>query len=366
MRYRTPITILILVALFAVGNPSALAQTWQGQAQPAPASGPTGYGSVGYGTTGTVPAQPNTMMPTQTTSTTSSRRSAAEMVALYGVGTAYGVGMGVATSTEIGIEDPGIFLIPPVLLGVAAPIGVYVLDRPSMPEGMPTAITAGLLLGAGEGIGIVGTQYVRAKKDNEWGWRALNRGTAIGATAGGVAGWAVGYYLEPPVNTSLLAMSGSIWGMTVGSMFAYGATSGNSSYGQANDTAAIGGLVGYNVGMLAAASYGILDIPSTSQIGWMWAGGGLGAAASLPVFLVYAGEGGPPARRGFIFMGTATTLGIVAAGVFASDSVSIGATKTTQRWASSGPGRPSFARVLGVVPTLQEKNLGLSVFGVLE
>ena len=48
----------------------------------------------------------------------------------------------------------------------------------------------------------------------------------------------------------------------------------------------------------------------------MWLGGGIGAAVSLPVYLFYIGDGGPPAKRGLLFSATATTLGIVAGGVF--------------------------------------------------
>jgi hypothetical protein len=53
----------------------------------------------------------------------------------------------------------------------------------------------------------------------------------------------------------------------------------------------------------------------------MWAGAGIGVAASLPVFLFYAGDDGPPAKRGFLFMGTATTLGIAAGAIFASGEI---------------------------------------------
>jgi hypothetical protein len=308
--------------------------------------------------------QPVQTYPATTTSSSSHQRGPTEMAALYPIATAYGVGMGVWLSTEIGSGDPATFLIPPIILGVAAPIGVFALDHPKMHRGMPMAITTGMLLGAGEGLGIYGTQFVRTNDPNAWGFHGLTRSVGIGATVGAGAGWAAGYFMEPPPATSILALSGAAWGVSIGSMFGYGATSGDSDYAHANDTAAIGGLIGYNVGMAAAAGYGALDVPSATQIGWMWGGAGIGAAASLPIFLAYAGEGGPPARRGFIFTGTATTLGLIAGGVLSSDSVSIGKRQTEGDWA--GPVGSRLGQIQAVIPVVQPDQVGVSLVGTLD
>jgi hypothetical protein len=45
---------------------------------------------------------------------------------------------------------------------------------------------------------------------------------------------------------------------------------------------------------------------------------GIAGLLSLPVFLFYAGESTPPAKRGLVFSGTAMLLGIGAGAVFAS------------------------------------------------
>lgn len=338
------------------------------QAQTPPAAGPY-YGPSGYGAATPQPyAAPGYTAPSYavagSSNSSSRRRDPSEMVALYGTSAAYGVGMGVWVSTEIGTTDPGIFLIAPAVLGIGAPIGVWSLDQPAMHRGTPTAITAGLLLGAGEGVGIASVQMVRTNADNAWGLRGLARATAIGSTAGGILGWATGTFLEPPPTTSVLSMSGAVWGTAIGSMFAYGSTSASSDYAQANDTVAAVGLVGYNVGAIAAAAYGMAAIPSWNQIGWMWGGAGIGAAVSLPVFLFYAGDGGPPARRGFVFMGTATTLGLLAGGVFASGGVTVGQRPGAPRYAAD-EGR-HFARLLGVAPMVTANGLGLSLAGTLE
>jgi hypothetical protein len=297
------------------------------------------------------------------TSSTSKKRGDTEMGALYVTSAAYGIGMGIWASTEIGLgKDPGVFLIAPIALGVAAPIGAFFLDRPSMKRGQPMAISAGLMLGAGEALGIWGTQRVSVNANNAWGFRGLSRAAALGSTIGGVAGFVAGEFMEPPPTTSVLAVSGAFWGTAIGSMFGYGST--NNDWGKANDRTAIGGLVGYNVGMVAAGGLGALLVPSETQLVWMWSGAGIGAAASLPVFLLYAGEGGPPARRGFVFMGTATTLGIIAGGVFGSSAVKTGENRSDSYMARSTLGR--IGRIEALVPTIAPDHLGLSLFGSLE
>jgi hypothetical protein len=230
-----------------------------------------------------------------------------ELGTLYVTSGAYGVGMGVWLSTEIGISDPATFLILPAVLGLAAPTAVYALSRPRVRRGMPLAVATGLMLGAGEGLGIAGYQIAAASERHEWSFRALARSTAIGATVGGVGGYAVGSLLEPPPQSSASVASGVVWGTAIGSMFGYGA-----STTRGHRAAALGGLIGYNVGLVAMSGLSTAVVTSWYELGWMWAGAGIGAAASLPVFLFYTGKDTPPAKRGFIFMGTAATVGLAA------------------------------------------------------
>lgn len=288
-------------------------------------------------------------------------RSVGEIGALYGVSVAYGVGIGVWLSNEIGIDDPGVFLIPPAVLGLAAPVGVFVLDRPRMDEGLPASIAAGMLIGAGEGLGIAGYQFVSADREDEWGFRGLSRAVALGATLGAVGGYAIGYYQEPPPESSVLVTSGVVWGTLIGSAFGYGASGADLDYGMANDSAALGGLIGYNVGLAGSAVFSVLMVPSFSQIGWMWAGAGIGAAVSLPVFLFYTGEDSPPAKRGLVFTGTAMSLGLVAGGLFASGSKRLARAEPPL----SSPER-AFARIETLVPRLSEDSIGLELWGSLE
>jgi hypothetical protein len=275
------------------------------------------------------------------------------MGALYAASVVYGVGLGVWLGAELDIEDPATFMIFPAVFGVAAPIGVYALDRP-FHRGVPSAIAAGAVIGAGEGIAIASLQFVSADSDDAWSFRGLSRATALGATLGGAGGAVLGYLQEPSPRLSLFATSGVAWGAAIGSMFGYGASEKDVGYGRANDSAALGGFIGYNAGLVVTAALSTLYVPSYTSLGWMWAGGAAGFALSLPVFLVYAGEGGPPAKRGLIFSGTATLLGIGAGALLTLRTSDVGSVPGTQ-----------LARVTSVAPLPIPGGMGLSVAGEL-
>jgi hypothetical protein len=264
--------------------------------------------------------------------------------------------------SEIGLDDPGQLLIAPAVLGIAAPVGVYFLDHPSMPRGKPAAITTGLLLGGAEGLGIAGTQFVVASEADEWGFRGLGRSVAIGATVGGVGGYLVGEFAEPSPKLSGFVLSGATWGTLIGASFGYGVSPAGVGYGESNDYGAVGGLVGLNVGMLATAALSMAFVPTWKQIAGMWTGAGIGAAVSLPVFLFYAGDSTPPAKRGLVFSGTAILLGIGAGAVFASGGSDDEASTVDPE--ESEP-RSRIATITSVAPFTVPGGAGLSVGGIL-
>ena len=80
-----------------------------------------------------------------------------------------------------------------------------------------------------------------------------------------------------------------------------------------------------------------------------------GFAASLPVYLLYAKEGGPPAKRGLIFSGVATTLGIGAGALLTFGSED----------SASNDTEPRFARSYGFAPFAVDKGAGIAVTGEL-
>lgn len=283
----------------------------------------------------------------------SSTASSFESGTLYLTLAAYGIGMGVWADAELDLSDPALLLIPPTLLGVAAPLTAYVVDPRSLPRGMPGAIAAGLVIGAGEGLGIASLQMVTS--DDPWGGTGLTRAVAIGATLGGVGGYAVGVLQAPSPNISAFATSGVVWGTLIGSAIGLGASEENVDFSRANDSMARGGLIGFNGGLVVTMALSTVFVPSLDHLSWAWLGGGIGALASLPVYLFYIGDDTPPAKRGLLFTATATTLGIVAGGVFGPLVGGVGL----------GPASSDYARVDYVTPFMLRGGVGLQVGGTL-
>jgi hypothetical protein len=324
-------------------------------AQPAPMQG--GYSTQGNWQTG---AQPTPYAPSPASSS-SQEATDLELGTLYAVAAGYGVGTGIWLDAELSIDDPGLKFLAPAILGVGAPAGVFLLNRPRMPRGMPAAIAAGMAIGAGEGAGLASYQFVHASEQDAWGFRGFARSVFIGSTGGAALGYLTAVAMEPSPKTSILLGSGVAWGTVIGSMFGYGGSAAGSPFGDANDSASLGGLVGYNVGLVGAAAVSTVWVPTYYSLEWMWLGFGAGAAVSLPVFLLYAG-GDHDARRGLIFMGTASTLGLAAGAIFTIDSHEIGQ--------SNGPGlfgrepTPAFQITgAGVMPV--QGGMGFQVSGLL-
>ena len=274
------------------------------------------------------PPLPPGAMPITRSSYSSRTASSFEVGTLYVASAAYGIGLGIWIDAELGLEDPGVLLIPPTLLGVGAPVGAYFLNRPRLPRGVPGAIAAGLAIGAGEGLGIASLQMVTA--DDPWGFVGLSRATAIGATVGGVGGFVLGVVQEPSPNISAFATSGVVWGTLIGSALGLGASEEGVGFSDSNDWMARGGLIGFNAGLVLTMGLSTAFVPTLDQLSWMWLGGGIGAVASLPVYLLYIRDDAPPAKRGLLFSATATTLGIVAGGVFGPSSAASGGSETAR------------------------------------
>jgi hypothetical protein len=285
------------------------------------------------------------------------------MGVLYGTSIAWGVGTGIWIDAEAEVKDPGIAIIAPGLFGIAAPAGVFLVDRYAfrrgMPEGLPSAVAAGMLIGAGEGLGITGTQYVLSDEESEWGFKGLARSEVIGATVGGAAGVGLYYGLKPYPETNVMWVSSVFWGTAVGSLIGGGVSNGewgkdapvdepndegqlfpcpdidpadpnaNMCDGreQANDTVAIAGLIGFNVGLGAAIAGSIFWTPSWTQLGWMWGGFAIGAAAGAIVYPFYAAAPEADPRRGLVVQAITGTVGLTLGAIFAKPS------RSTKRYA---------------------------------
>jgi hypothetical protein len=243
-------------------------------------------------------------------------RSGLEIGYLYGAAIAYGAGAGIWIDSEayggVGQKiDPGISLIAPVLMGAAMPMAVFFADRKPMREGLPSAIASGLVIGAGEGLIISTFASAHSAVPGTWGFRGLARAEVVGATIGGAGGLVYGLAVKPTPKRTMFITSAVGMGAIIGYEFGGGGTASLTPWSQANDGTTLGGVLGYNLAFGAAAVTSAFWTPSWNQLGWMWAGFGIGEVASTLVYPFYAATHGDP-RRGLIFQGVAGSVGAIA------------------------------------------------------
>jgi hypothetical protein len=218
-------------------------------------------------------------------------RSPNEMAFLYGVGAAYGVGTGIWLDALGHLSDPGLAIIAPLILGAAAPVGVYVWDQQrEFDRGVPSSIATGLLLGGVEGVAVSGLQWQLTGNGgpHTWDFRTWTSITFATSTLGGIGGFVFGEWIQPDPRSLALIASASGWGAMTGVLFGSGVVSGNSDW---TDGAAVWGFAGYNLGILAAGVASTVYVPSYETIKYMWAGETLGILATMPIYIFYVNGG---------------------------------------------------------------------------
>jgi hypothetical protein len=257
---------------------------------------------------------------------------------------------------EAEIENPGLALIMPALFGAAAPLGVLIADYAvgDFKRGVPAALATGMWLGAGLGFGVWAVQSATSSSSDEWGFKGLGRAAFVGSVVGGIGGGVAGGLLEPSPRTSLFMLSATGWGSMVGAAFGGAASSGD--WKSANDAVSVGGLIGYGVGLLGSAGAAIPWTPTWGQIGAMWAGFGIGAAATTPIYLVYLALPDADPRTGLVAQGIGALIGIGAGALLGPRD------RGDNEFSSS---HPPFAELLGVSPMPLNGGLGVQATGLL-
>ena len=278
------------------------AQPAQPYPQPYPAYGqPYGY----------PPPQPQPLRPQP-----SKYRSRGEMAYLYAIGAAYGFGTGMWLDSVVNVTDPGIWVITPIALGAAAPIGAYVWDsNQEMHRGVPSSIATGLLLGGLEGIAIDGMQWQLTGNGgaSTWHYSTQTSVTFLTATGGGIGGYIFGEWLRPDPRSLGLIGSGAGFGSLFGILFGSGVAGGNWENG-----AAVWGFAGYNVGIAATGILSTVYTPSWQTLKYLWIGDTLGTLATMPVYLFYIGSSADP-RHGLIANALGGAAGIAVAAVLTNN-----------------------------------------------
>ncbi len=287
-------------------------------------------------------------------------RTKLEMGYLYGASITWGVTTGVWIDLEAETTNPGLALIAPALFGAAAPTAMFFLDRPKMPEGRPSAIATGIMLGSGEAALIWSRQYTTAKSGEEWGAKEYFRAHVVASTLGGVGGFLSHYGARYRPQTSMFVGSAALWGAIAGGAFGGGGSTGSWS-AWANDGVFLGSLLGYNLGMVAGAGVSAVWTPSWNQLAWMWGGFGAGAAVSALVYPFYAVSDSDP-RSGLIFQGVLSLLGAAGGALIGAPEAQ---SQSMQPPVTGLGNHPKFARILGPTITPVQGGAGISLMGEL-
>jgi len=238
------------------------------------------------------------------------------MTALYITSALWGVGTGIWLDSLAKIKDPGVAIIMPIVFGAAAPIGAYLWDDQGGPlhRGVPASVSAGLALGAVEGIAVAGTQWQYTRNRNkDWPFATQTTVTWIFATGGGVGGWAFGEAVRPDPRSMGFIVSGAGWGAGSGTMIGIAASGKDWK-----DGAAVAGLIGYNVGILGAGAISLAHTASWESQKYMWLGYLGGALVGCLVFPLYLFSDADP-KHGFIGPALGGLAGVGIAGALTWD-----------------------------------------------
>jgi hypothetical protein len=277
----------------------------------------------------------------------SGKRDNGEMVFLYATSAAWGLGTGIWIDSVAGVNDPGVGFIAPALLLAAAPIAIYLWDNyDNFDRGVPSSIATGLTLGAIEGIAISGTQWQLTGNGGSgtWGFSGQTSLTFAVSTAGGVAGYFYGEWFKPDPRSLSFIVSSAGWGAMSGLFIGAGAESptwcnggcvnagdplappGPSPAVYFGDGASIGGLIGYNAGIVASGVLTLANyIPSWRTQQAMWLGYFLGTAAGSLVYFGYIGQS--DAHHGMIANGVGGLAGVGLAAALTANQ-----TDTAKAW----------------------------------
>jgi hypothetical protein len=219
------------------------------------------------------------------------------MTALYVTTALWGVGTGIWLDSLAKIKDPGVAIIMPIAFGAAAPIGAFFWDDQAGPlhRGVPASVSAGLALGAVEGISVAGVQWQYNRNANkDWPFATQTTVTWIFATGGGVGGWAFGEAVRPDPRSMGFIVSGAGWGAASGTMIGIAASGKDWK-----DGAAVAGIIGYNVGIVGAGAISLAHTASWESQKYMWLGYLGGALVGCLVFPLYLFSDADP-KHGFI------------------------------------------------------------------
>lgn len=239
-------------------------------------------------------------------------RTLDELSVLYTTAFAYGFGTSAWLALQVKPESFAAAVVPFVLITGASVGGVAIADnyRPFR-LGVPQAISAGIYLGALEGVAITGYQHsVATRKKSTVRLGAATMSTILwsGATLGGVIGGTLGALREPTPGQVSLTSSGGLWG---GLLAAFAGAAGESRSDYRAEKSFAVGAIGYNVGLIAALLTSPSLAPSVARVRLVDLGGLAGGLVGAGSYLLIAdSSANPQASFGISAAGAALGLGL--------------------------------------------------------
>lgn len=277
-------------------------------------------------------------------------RTTDELTLFYTSAFLYGAGTGAWFLLQVQPDTAATATLPFAALTAAPVIAIATIDGyKKLPRGLPHAMSAGLYLGLGQGIWVVGFQQARSARvedvdnDSQVRWKpettasVLWAGATIGAGIGGLVG---GYLPTTPGRVSFVA-STTMWAGALTGL-GFGAMLPDDEYRR--ERAFLAGGAGYNLG-LAGGILGAHSLsPSVARVRLVDLMGIAGGLASAGLYLSLADDPGTRTTEGLAVLGAGAGL---ATGWILTSGMPKDTTTTTPPGSASGT--PTFQPTLGAV-----------------
>lgn len=214
------------------------------------------------------------------------RRSSGEIATLYLAAVSYGLGTGGYLAVLAEPDSISGVTVPLLVMGAAMPLAVYLVDRASpFRYGTPSAISAGLAVGALEGALWTSWYQAQADRVDEVSVKTAATlvwvPTTLGALAGGVLGEKVG---TTPGRAELLAAAGgygaAVTGLTVSSIV--------DDDHEADEVVLLSAAVAANVGLVGGYLLGQRWSPGVARVRYIQLGGVSGGLGTGLLYLTIA------------------------------------------------------------------------------
>lgn len=239
-------------------------------------------------------------------------RTTDELSLLYTSAFIYGFGTSAWVALQIKPDNVAGAVLPYLALTTAAVGGVAVADdyRP-LRLGVPQSISAGMLLGLGESVWLLGYQRARAQRRDEPTWGAPTVATVAwsGATIGAVSGGVIsGVFRRTTPGRVSFTTSGALW---AGLLASFSGAAFESRDSHRKETAFLSGGVGYSAGLLASLVVSPTFHPSIARVRFVDLGGlGGGLLSAAGYFLVVGDDGSPRGGLAAAAIGSTAALGL--------------------------------------------------------